>query len=141
MLTYPFVTELDTNNTYLITFPDIPEAAAVVEAADIDNAAFLAIDGLLCALDLYVADRRPTPVPSELKDGQQGVTLPALETAKIQLSNEMVKQGVRKAELARRLEIHTPQVERLLNLNHNTQLVALEKAASKLGKKLSITLV
>ena len=65
--------------------------------------------------------------------------LPALETAKVLLLNEMVSQGVRKAEMARRLDVHMPQIDRLLDLRHNTRIDFLEKAASKLGKSLNIS--
>jgi toxin-antitoxin system, antitoxin component, hicB family len=51
----------------------------------------------------------------------------------------MVSQGVRKAEMARRLDVHMPQIDRLLDLRHNTRIDFLEKAASKLGKSLNIS--
>ena len=66
--------------------------------------------------------------------------IPILETAKVLVSNEMVNQGVRKAEMARRLEVTSVQVNRLLDLSHNTQIDFLEKAAEKLGKHLNISL-
>lgn len=138
MLNYPYILTPDSNGTFLVTFPDIPEAAAVGE--DEETAAIEALDGLLCALDGYFDDRRPIPLPSMPKDGQDTVSLPALETAKVLLLNEMLAQGVRKAEMARRLDVHMPQIDRLLDLRHNTKIDFLEKAAAKLGRKLNISL-
>jgi toxin-antitoxin system, antitoxin component, hicB family len=51
----------------------------------------------------------------------------------------MISQGVRKAEMARRLDVHMPQIDHLLDLRHNTRIDFLEKAASKLGKSLNIS--
>lgn len=138
MLAYPYILTPDDNGTLLVTFPDIPEAVAVGE--DEDTAKIEAIDGLICALEGYFEDRKavPVPLPSE-NDGEHVVVLPALETAKILLLNEMVQQNVKKAEMARRLDVHMPQIDRLLNLRHNTKLDFLEKAAEKLGKNLNIS--
>lgn len=135
MLAYPYVLTPDDNGTFLITFPDIPEAAAVAD--DADAAEIEALDGLLCALEGYFADRRAIPMPSE--NAAQTVELPALETAKVLLLNEMLAQGVKKAEMARRLDVHMPQVDRLLDLRHNTKIDFLEKAAGKLGKRLNVS--
>jgi len=43
-----------------------------------------------------------------------------------------------KAELARRLNCHLPQVDRLLDLRHASRLDQLEAAFRALGKQLSI---
>ncbi|MFC3873284.1 type II toxin-antitoxin system HicB family antitoxin [Neisseria musculi] len=136
MLSYRYELTPDDNGTFLVTFPDIPEAVAVGE--DKESAAIEALDGLLCALDGYFEDRRAIPLPST-EQGSDTVTLPALETAKVLLLNEMIAQGVKKAEMARRLDVHMPQIDRLLDLRHNTKIDFLEKAAEKLGKHLSIS--
>ncbi|QEY24532.1 type II toxin-antitoxin system HicB family antitoxin [Neisseria animalis] len=135
MLAYPYTLTPDDNGTYLVTFPDIPEAAAVGE--DKETAAIEALDGLICALEGYFSDRRTIPTPSE--NGEQTVVLPALETAKVLLLNEMLAQGVKKAEMARRLDVHMPQIDRLLDLRHNTKIDFIEKAAAQLGKRLNIS--
>lgn len=134
MLAYPYELTLDDNGTYLVTFADIPEAVAVGE--DAEEAALEAFDGLLCALDGYITDRRVIPTPNAT--GDNVVILPALETAKILLHNEMLSQGVKKAELARRLDVHMPQIDRLLDLRHSTKIDFLEKAITKLGKHLTV---
>lgn len=136
MLAYRYILTPDDNGTVLVTFPDIPEAVAVGE--DEESAKIEAVDGLICALAGYFEDRREVPLPSE-NDGQQAVVLPALETAKILLMNEMLHQNVKKAEMARLLDVHMPQIDRLLDLYHNTKIDFLEKAAGKLGKRLNIS--
>ena len=138
MLAYPYELTPDDNGTFLVTFPDIPEAVAVGE--DVETAKIEALDGLICALEGYFEDRRLIPMPSKYTN-EQIVVLPALETAKVLLLNEMLQQNVKKAEMARRLDVHMPQIDRLLNLRHNTKIDFLEKAANTLGRKLNITML
>ena len=137
MLTYCYTLTPDDNGTLLVQFPDIPEAAAVSD--DEQDAGAQALDGLETALQMYIDARgRPIPIPSAT--GQGRVTLPALVTAKVLLSNEMVRQGIRKAEMARMLAVHMPQVDRLLDLGHGSKLEQIEAAAQQLGKRLEVSL-
>ncbi|EJO29604.1 type II toxin-antitoxin system HicB family antitoxin [Achromobacter marplatensis] len=135
MLTYCYTLTPDTNGTNLIQYPDLPEGASVSEGErDLQaNAA----EGLEAVLQMYIDARRPIPLPTAVEDGS--VTLGALTTAKVFLSNEMVRQGVRKTELARRLGIHNPQVDRLLDLAHSSKLEAMEAAFRELGRRLDIS--
>ena len=51
----------------------------------------------------------------------------------------MTAQGIRKAELARRLGWHMPQVDRLFDLRHASKLdQMIEAAANALGKQVHI---
>jgi len=135
MLTYCYTLSPDDNGTLLITFPDLPEAAAVAESdQDVAHSAF---EGLEAALQMYIDARRPIPMPAAVGDGS--VTLAALPTAKVLLSNEMVAQGIRKAELARRLGVHMPQVDRLLDLAHASKIEAVEAAVQQLGRRLEVS--
>lgn len=61
-------------------------------------------------------------------------------TSKVFLSNEMIRQGVRKAELARRLGVHMPQVDRLLNLRHSSKIEMVETALGLLGRRLDVSI-
>jgi len=137
MLSYPVNLELDTNNSYLVTFPDIPEAISAGD--DEDEALLNALDALQSAIEIYFDEKRELPMPSKPKKGQPVVILPALVVSKVLLANEMLRQGVRKAELARRLNVHMPQVDRLLDPRHSSKLEAIEAALLTLGKRLSIS--
>lgn len=136
MLTYCYTLTPDTNGTNLIQYPDLPEGASVSEGEhDLQaNAA----EGLEAVLQMYIDARRPIPLPTAVGDGS--VTLGALPTAKVFLSNEMLRQGVRKTELARRIGVHNPQVDRLLDLSHSSKLEAIEAAFSELGRRLNVTI-
>lgn len=137
MLSYPVKLELDTNETYLVTFLDIPEAVSVGD--DEDEALLNALDALESAIEIYFDEKREVPLPSKPKKGQPVVTLPALVVSKVLLANEMIRQGIRKSELARRLDVHMPQVDRLLDPRHSSKLDAIEAAFSKLGKRLEVS--
>ena len=50
----------------------------------------------------------------------------------------MTEQGIKKAELARRLGWHMPQVDRLFDLRHASKLDQIEAAAHVLGKQINI---
>lgn len=139
MLAYPVLLTEDTNGTYLVEVPDLPEANSVGE--DRDEALLNAADAIATALEIYFDERRSIPLPSEGRRGQNSVVLPAIEEAKVLLWNEMLAQNIRKAELARRLNVHMPQIDRLFNLKHSTKVEFIEQAAKALGKKLQVTLV
>lgn len=137
MLTYCYTLTPDTNGTNLIQYPDLPEGASVSESEHDQQAN--AAEGLEAVLQMYIDARRPIPLPKALGDGS--VTLGALPTAKVLLSNEMVRQGVRKTEMARRLGIHNPQADRLLDLGHSSKMEAIEAACQELGRRLDVSLL
>jgi antitoxin HicB len=139
MWSYPAKLQLDTNGTYLVTFPDIPEATSVGD--DKEEALLNGLDALESAIEIYFEEKREIPFPSKPRRGQSVVTLPALVVSKVLLANEMMRQGIRKAELARRLDVHMPQIDRLLDPRHSSKLDAIEAAFSKLGRRLEISLV
>lgn len=132
---YP-VTLTPDDGTVLVTFPDVPEA--ITFGADEEEALLHAVDALETALSFYVDDRKPLPAPSKAKRGQKTVRPSALESAKLGVYQSMTEQGIKKAELARRLGWHMPQVDRLFNLKHASKLDQLEAAAHVLGKHLEI---
>lgn len=138
MLRYPVSLKPDTNGTFLVEIPDIPEAVSVGD--DEDEALMNAVDAIETALDIYFDERRPVPLPSKPRRGHPTVALPALESAKVLIWNEMLAQNIRKAELARRLNVHMPQVDRLFDLKHSSRFEFVEQAARALGKSLDISL-
>jgi antitoxin HicB len=137
MLAYPIDVERDTNRTLLVTFPDLAEAVTFGE--DESDALLRAIDALETVLAARIDDREDIPLPSPAA-GRPCVVLPALTTAKVLLYRAMREAGIRKAELARRLGWHGPQIDRLLDLNHASRLDQIEAALAVLGKRLAVDL-
>lgn len=137
MVRYPVNLEPDDNGTVLVTFPDFPEAHTFGD--DEAEALARAVDALETVIDAYIRDRRDVPSPSAVTGA--GVTLPSLVAAKVQLYGAMRQQHVGKAELAKRLGAHLPQVDRLLDVRHGSKLDQLEAAAHALGAYLDVVLV
>jgi antitoxin HicB len=98
----------------------------------------MAAEALESAMDFYFEGRRPVPMPSPAKRRQHLVELPASLTAKVLLLNEMIRQHVRPAELARRLGTTPQAVNRLTNLRHASKIDGIAGAMKALGKTLEI---
>lgn len=84
--------------------------------------------------------RLPIPAPSALQDGEHAIYLPVSVQTKLALYDEMLKQGITKAELARRLSVNQKQVDRLWDLTHSSKLEMLEKAFNAIGKRLALAI-
>jgi len=124
---------------FVVTFPDIPEA--ITQGDNIDDALRHAGDALESALDFYFEEGRRVPMPSRPKRGQRMVELPASVSAKVLLLNEMIRQKVRPAELARRLRVTPQEVTRLIDLRHSTKIDGIAGALKALGKSMEIRAV
>ena len=88
---YPVTLTRDDNNTYLVEFPDFPEAHTFGES--IEEALAHAKDALLTAVDAYMKDRRDVPDPSATV-AKYRVVMPALMEAKVALYRTMRRAKV-----------------------------------------------
>jgi antitoxin HicB len=120
----------------LVTFPDIPEA--ITQGNNRAHALKMAAEALESAMDFYFEDRRAVPLPSKPKRGQPVVELPPSVAAKVLLLNEMIRQKVRPAELARRIGTTPQEVNRLTNIRHTTRIDRVDQALRALGKRLIV---
>lgn len=136
MFKYPATITKDGRNL-LVTFKDVPEAITFgkTEADALSNA----VDALETGLSFYVDTRKPLPKPSKAKRGQKIISPSALESAKLGVYQAMMDQGIKKAELARRLGWHMPQIDRLFDLKHSSKFDQIEAAATVLGCHIEIT--
>ena len=100
-----------------------------------EEALALAADALTTAMDFYFEDRRRVPVPSAPKRGQVMVDLPPSVAAKVLLLNEMLRQQVRPAELARRMNVRPQEVNRLTDLHHPTKIDTISLAPASHREK------
>jgi antitoxin HicB len=138
-LRYPVESTPDARNGgFLVGFPDFPFVHSVGDTEE--EALREAADGLESGIEFFFDERRPAPMPSVPKRGQPTVTLPALMASKVLLHNEMLRQGVKKAELARRMEMAPPNVERIFKLRYRTRIETVEAALACLGKRLDVRL-
>lgn len=137
MFSYPIELIADDNDTFLVTCPDLPEVTTFGE--DEGDATLRAFDAIEEAIAARIANREEIPLPCEA-NGRSAVVLPIQTSLKIMLHQAMLAEGVRKADLARRLNAHAPQVDRLLDIRHASRLDQMEKAFKAVGKRLDFCL-
>ena len=133
MIAYPITLE-DDDGTLLATSPDFPELTTFGD--DREETIARAIHALEEAIAARIHDRRDIPTPSR---GETYAILPTLTSVKVMLYQGMREQGVGKAELARRLGWHMPQVDRVLDVQHRSRLDMMDAALGAIGQRLHVT--
>jgi len=137
ILRYPAHLKPDDNDTFLVTFPDFPEAVTFGDTEE--EALSYAVGCLREAIAARIANREDIPTPSAAS-GKPLVAVPPMVAAKALLYQSMRDENVSKAELGRRLNWERPQVDRLFQLNHQSKIEQLAAAAAALGLNLIIGL-
>ncbi|MDR2726476.1 MAG: type II toxin-antitoxin system HicB family antitoxin [Deltaproteobacteria bacterium] len=127
---YAVTLTADDNGTWLVACGVLPEVTTYGDTPEeaLKNAV-LAIEEALAG---RMAEGRELPLP-EPEAGAFMVRLSVQAALKAALYRAMHREGVSKAELARRLAAHAPQVDRLLNMRHKSRLDAMENALHQLG--------
>ena len=118
----------------LATSPDFPELTTFGD--DREEAIARAVYALEEAIGARIHDRKDIPAPSQ---GESNAVLPTLTSVKVMLHQGMREQGVGKAELARRLGWHLPQVDRVLDVQHQSRLDQMDAALGAIGRRLHVT--
>ena len=133
MLRYPIELEED-DGTIMVTSPDFPELTTF--GNDRTEALARAVDALDEAIAARIHVGKEIPSPSR---GGNRVRLPTLTAVKVMLYQGMNEQGIGKAELARRLGWHLPQVDRVLDVNHRSRLDRMDAALGAIGRHLEVS--
>ena len=133
MLAYPIMLEED-DGAVLATSPDFPELTTFGD--DREEAVTRAADVLEEAIAARIQNRRDIPAPSQ---GAAYAILPTLTSVKVILYQGMRDQGITKAELARRLGWHLPQVDRVLDVQHRSWLDQIDAALGAIGQHLHVS--
>lgn len=134
---YPVSLEKAAEGGYVVTFSDVPEA--ITQGEDEAEALVRARDALETALEFYTERGEKLPVPSKVKRGQRLVRPAALFCMKLAIYQAMRDEKVRKTELAKRLNSHMMQIDRLLNLHHESRMGQIEAALGALNRKMSVS--
>jgi len=133
VIAYPVTLTPDDNGTFLVTSPDFPELTSFGET--VEECLERARGALLEAVAARIHDREQIPPPSA---GRYLVRLPVQASIKTLLYQVMWAEGIRKSELARRMDIPRQEVDRILDLNHRTALPKMEQAFAVLGRQLTV---
>lgn len=121
----------------VVSVRDLPEV--VTSGSSLDEALRLAVDAVEVAVAGRMEDEMDLPLPSKVRRGELSVALPAPLAAKAAVYRAWKQSGLRKVELARRLDRNEGEVRRILNPRHGTKLDQLDKAAKALGGRLVVT--
>jgi antitoxin HicB len=124
------------DGAYIASCRDLPAFNSVGDS--LEEALMESVDAIALVLQWHMDERKPIPKASEKKRGEHWVALPALDVAKIGLYDAMRANGVRKSDLARKLGVHGPQVDRLLSLTHKSKLEQVEQALHLLGCRIEL---
>lgn len=122
--------------TLLVTSPDFPEVTTFGENAE--DALGYALSAIEEAIESRISRREEIPAPSRSRAKELRVTLCVQAEVKVLLYQAMLTDGVRKADLARRMNMHRQEIDRLLDLSHATNLAKVEAAFAALGRSLKI---
>ena len=122
---------------FVVTFPDF--GWGVTQGETIEEAMEMAEDALATIVADTMDRRQDLPTPGKARGKHiRIVSLPALANAKALLYTAMRAEKVRKAELARRLGVAKPQIDRLLDLKIATRFDQIEAAFQAIGKRIRI---
>ena len=126
----------DDEGTVLVTSPDFSEIITFGDTRD--DALEYAIGAFREAIAGRIHYKEPIPKPSRIKSGEPFITLPLQTEMKIRLYESLAEKGMKKAELARRMNLHRQEIERLMDFKQSTSIGKIERAFAALGKQLII---
>lgn len=137
MALYPITLAPDDNDTLLVTSPAFPELVTFGETKE--EAYTHAAGAILEAIAARMANGDDVPAPGLPNNNRPGVTIPLNVEAKVRLYRCLREVGINRAELARRLGWHRPQVDRLFDLDHQSKNEQFEAAFAALGFQVALT--
>ena len=106
--------DVEEGSGFVVTFPDIQ--GAITGGETWDESLFLAEDVVLAGLGAYIHLGLDIPAPSRLQDGQVLITVPPLQSAKLDLYSAMRGRGVSRSDLADMLGASESEIADLLHL-------------------------
>ncbi|QNH64442.1 hypothetical protein H7F13_10310 [Proteus vulgaris] len=138
MFNYPAIAQFDEESeTYEITYRDFNNIHAVAYTED--DIELEASDILHVGLEEFIASKLPIPAPSKAQAGDFIVYLPLISCLKIALHNAMLETKTKKSDLARKMNLTSAQIERLLEINQTSKVDSLEQALYLLGYAISVS--
>ena len=126
----------DDEGTVLVTSPDFPEVITFGETRE--DALHHAVGAFREIIAGKIHYKEAIPKPSRIKAGEPFITLPLQTEMKVRLYEALQENGMKKAELARILNLHRQEIDRLLDFKQSTSIGKIEAAFAALGKQIKI---
>lgn len=134
---YPALFEPADEGGFVVTFPDFDWG--ITQGDSEDEARAMAADALCTMIQEHIRKGDALPPPSRPRGRQyRMIRLPSLASAKAALYAAFAGSGLRKTDLARKLNIPKTNVDRLFDLKHHSRLDQIEAAFRVLGKEITI---
>ena len=133
-----YVVELEKNDAGQVIALSPLFSEITAQGVDEDNAT----ESLRLAIEKRffsaLKEKKPIPLPSKVSKNRTVITFPVLVVSKIYLVNSMIEKRIQKTELAKRLDCHMQQVDRLLDFSHASKIERIEEALKVLGRGLEL---
>ena len=137
MANYPIEVSQDGDGDFVVSCQKLPEVAA--SAANREAALSAAERAVIKTLAARMTADEDIPAWSSwARVGQDVVELHATVALKVTLQRAMKHRGISRGELARQLEWHRPQVDRLFALDHGSRLDQIGAALQALDYGLDL---
>jgi antitoxin HicB len=121
---------------FVVEFPDL---GGFTQGEDEEEALLNAVDLLETLIAFKIKDNEDIPQPSEIASYPL-VAVPPVAAAKLLIYWEMKRQKIRKSTLAKRLNWHGPQMDRLLDIRHESKFSQIQTVLAALGKSMVVDL-
>ena len=133
MLAYPILVE-DDNGGLLVVCPDFPELTTFADT--LEEAVARASDALEEAIAARMHDGKDIPAPSQ---SDLYAAVPTLTAVKVMLYQGMREQSISKPELGRRLGWRLSQVDKVLDIQHQSRMGHMDAALGAIGRQLQVS--
>lgn len=135
---YPALLTDNEEGGFIVSFRDVPEINT--EIWDRSELQDTGADALITAADICFEKKIPFPDPSKVQKGEVLIQLPFSVGCKILLHKTMLASNIRASDLARRMGKAPQEVNRIIDLRHNTKIDTIQEAFKALGKNLNLSL-
>ena len=134
---YPAAIERDEDGCHVVSFPDFGWGAT--DGATRDEALAEARDLLRELIAATMREGGALPKPSPAGRRRPLVVPPVQIALKAALYEAWREAGISQRRLARDLDVAESEVRRMLNPDHATKAVTIDRALCRLGKRLTVT--
>lgn len=135
---YPVTLIDNEEGGFVLTFRGIPEVLS--EIWSLNELQKTGADALISGADMYFDCKQVFPEPLEPKEGEKLIKLPISAVAKILLHNTMIIGNIRPSDLAKKMGKMPQEINRIIDLKHNTKIDTIQDAFRALGRDLNVSI-